>query len=719
LITLRAYSDATFNTKLKTIYFDYDGLGNRITKRVLDHSTKDVTGQFYVRDAQGNVLSVYEGVATQEDILNNQYTSSSIEEHHIYGSNRLGLEVPHKKKLSTTADDFEPDEENPLVLQIDGEETATWLPGAITGETNHSNVNYNVSASIVLGQPLILNDTLKIATFAFVNDVTSSTGTDRRLNSLDVFLKNDGGEYRTYFNSKSVRENQDITTVKVTPDYGISETEILTKGMDFRFKTVYSSKGLNATFKLNDSTYTETNGLNIVADTLNIGQTIDINTPSVIGGNNNSSFQIKSLGYRLTTEYNTLEDFFSLTEGTGNPQSKFGNLSMNVYATGDSWAISDFQTSLIKRTYYRRVGDKRYELSNHLGNVLSVVSDKKIPTFTGSSLSYFNADIKAYNDYYPFGMLLPNRHANTPDYRYGFQGQEMDDEIKGEGNSINYKFRMHDPRAGRFFATDPLAYNFPFYSPYQFAGNRVIDAIELEGAEQLLVKRNAKGTTKLPLKTDLGYSEISKFNEEFRKGLDENRFIWMKGKQDYTDLSQDGTFPKQGQLTITETRGKTFLRFSKDLYTEETINRFFDKDGNEKNADELMFDSSIRSMRFTGDLFENVGDGLVFIGIVAAPETGGISLLVSGAGEVVGGIGLSINVVADLAEGKNYSVLGRLALEGASLGFGKQIEKAFPNATKTELTEKVGKAIADSFNLMIKKSIEMGTSGDLNNGDRN
>ena len=40
-------------------------------------------------------------------------------------------------------------------------------------------------------------------------------------------------------------------------------------------------------------------------------------------------------------------------------------------------------------------------------------------------------------------------------YRYGFQGQEKDDEVKGVGNSINYKYRMHDPRSGRFFAVDP------------------------------------------------------------------------------------------------------------------------------------------------------------------------------------------------------------------------------------------------------------------------
>lgn len=69
-------------------------------------------------------------------------------------------------------------------------------------------------------------------------------------------------------------------------------------------------------------------------------------------------------------------------------------------------------------------------------------------------------------------MLMPNRHANTGDYRYGFQSQEMDDEIKGEGNSINYKFRMHDPRVGRFFAVDPLAASYPWNSTYSFSDNR-------------------------------------------------------------------------------------------------------------------------------------------------------------------------------------------------------------------------------------------------------
>lgn len=70
-------------------------------------------------------------------------------------------------------------------------------------------------------------------------------------------------------------------------------------------------------------------------------------------------------------------------------------------------------------------------------------------------------------------------------YRYSFQGQEHDDEIKGAGNSVNFKYRMHDPRLGRFFAIDPLTNKYPYNSPYAFSENCVINSKELEGAEKV------------------------------------------------------------------------------------------------------------------------------------------------------------------------------------------------------------------------------------------
>ncbi|EID71646.1 YD repeat-containing protein [Imtechella halotolerans K1] len=54
-------------------------------------------------------------------------------------------------------------------------------------------------------------------------------------------------------------------------------------------------------------------------------------------------------------------------------------------------------------------------------------------------------------------MLFPNLQRSSDSYRSGFQNQEMENEIKGEGNSINYKYRMHDPRIVCFGVVDPLA----------------------------------------------------------------------------------------------------------------------------------------------------------------------------------------------------------------------------------------------------------------------
>ncbi|MBK7128582.1 MAG: hypothetical protein IPM74_01205 [Crocinitomicaceae bacterium] len=86
-------------------------------------------------------------------------------------------------------------------------------------------------------------------------------------------------------------------------------------------------------------------------------------------------------------------------------------------------------------------------------------------------------------DYYPYGMVMPGRNATNANYRFSFQGQEKDNEIKGDNNSINYKYRMHDPRIGRFFAVDPLGWKYPHNSPYAFSENILIHMVELEGRE--------------------------------------------------------------------------------------------------------------------------------------------------------------------------------------------------------------------------------------------
>jgi len=130
----------------------------------------------------------------------------------------------------------------------------------------------------------------------------------------------------------------------------------------------------------------------------------------------------------------------------------------------------------------------------------TTITDRKIATFDSNwNITGYTADITSANDYFPFGSEMPGRSYNSGEYRYGFQGQEKDDEVKGSGNSINYKYRIHDPRLGRFFSIDPLFREYPWNSTYAFSENRVIDALELEGLESFIaiVPENGRGDIEL------------------------------------------------------------------------------------------------------------------------------------------------------------------------------------------------------------------------------
>jgi RHS repeat-associated protein len=123
---------------------------------------------------------------------------------------------------------------------------------------------------------------------------------------------------------------------------------------------------------------------------------------------------------------------------------------------------------------------KFFELSNHLGNVMSVINDDRV----GSTGDYTPVVINA-QDYYAFGSVMPGREyaLNNSPYRYGFNGKENDNEVKGTGNQQDYGMRIYDPRVGKFLSVDPLSKEYPELTPYQFAGNTPIQAIDLDGTE--------------------------------------------------------------------------------------------------------------------------------------------------------------------------------------------------------------------------------------------
>jgi RHS repeat-associated protein len=128
-------------------------------------------------------------------------------------------------------------------------------------------------------------------------------------------------------------------------------------------------------------------------------------------------------------------------------------------------------------------GNKFFELSNHLGNVLVTVSDKKIAHDAGNgTIDYYTADVVTANDYYPFGMRMPwRKYSNDGNYRYGFNGKENDKDISEGGQ--DYGMRIYDSRLGRFLSVDPIEYDYPELTPYQFASNNPIALIDIDGLE--------------------------------------------------------------------------------------------------------------------------------------------------------------------------------------------------------------------------------------------
>jgi len=152
-----------------------------------------------------------------------------------------------------------------------------------------------------------------------------------------------------------------------------------------------------------------------------------------------------------------------------------------------------------------------------LGNVKTVVSDAKIiediGTFTNAidNNDNFVPEVLSYTDYYAFGAQMPWRSFNSGDYKYGFNGKENDDEIKGSGNSIDFGARILDPRLGRWLSLDPRAAKYPFYSPYIAFGNNPTYYID-PGGETLEV-HGAKSSARRLLR-EINRSSDVKFKYE-------------------------------------------------------------------------------------------------------------------------------------------------------------------------------------------------------------
>ncbi|MDX9750607.1 MAG: hypothetical protein RBT71_05965 [Flavobacteriales bacterium] len=135
---------------------------------------------------------------------------------------------------------------------------------------------------------------------------------------------------------------------------------------------------------------------------------------------------------------------------------------------------------------------KRYELTDHLGNVNTVVTGRLLPG-NGAGSDY-QAEVISATLHEPFGLNLTGMTWQSDVARFGFQGQIKELEM----NAIHFKYREYSLDGGGFWSVDPLAAKYPWNSPYAFSENRVIDGVDLEGreyAESYLQELSKEATT--------------------------------------------------------------------------------------------------------------------------------------------------------------------------------------------------------------------------------
>ena len=103
-------------------------------------------------------------------------------------------------------------------------------------------------------------------------------------------------------------------------------------------------------------------------------------------------------------------------------------------------------------------------------------------------------------------------------YRYGFNGKEKDDEVKGEGNQVDYGERAYDSRIGRWLSLDPLASKYPGVSPYVYVRNSPIVKYDPDGKTDYTAtvksQKNKNGSVTKTVTVDIVYATINLSSRE-------------------------------------------------------------------------------------------------------------------------------------------------------------------------------------------------------------
>jgi RHS repeat-associated protein len=160
-------------------------------------------------------------------------------------------------------------------------------------------------------------------------------------------------------------------------------------------------------------------------------------------------------------------------------------------------------------------------------------------------------------------MGMPGRKftSGSVTYRYGFNGKEEDDEVKGDGNQQDYGMRIYDPRLGRFLSVDPVSDAYPWNSTFSYSEGDPINYVDIDGLEQGAVQAQAAIRTTAP--------QLSNFYVGSDGVLRNSNQLFTSG------TVNSGAYAPQTRVTLTQERLQAAVP-----YGAQTAEVSRDKEGN-------------------------------------------------------------------------------------------------------------------------------------------
>jgi len=202
-----------------------------------------------------------------------------------------------------------------------------------------------------------------------------------------------------------------------------------------------------------------------------------------ISGTTTKNYYIRDAQGNIMATYTlTASDDYTWQSSSIYGSSRVGVYNANMLLVSGGTPVIPSSSDTVEYTR----GLKQYEVTNHLGNVLSVITDRKIG-LTSGIYTIFDPDIVSFTDYYPFGSAMENRTWGSQTYRFGMNGQEKDDEIYGVGNTMSAEYWQYDSRIGRRWNTDQTVK--VHESPYACFANNPIWFSDPNGNDTLIMHR--------------------------------------------------------------------------------------------------------------------------------------------------------------------------------------------------------------------------------------